>query len=67
MNSTQTWDDPILAEIHAIREHLAEQYQNDLTAYSQAAEAYCLALNLKLVESPRFMPRASQTVLVDHA
>jgi hypothetical protein len=67
MNTIQAWDDPILAEIHATRERLAEQYQNDLTAYSQAAAAHCRALGLEMVESPRFMSRASQTVLVDHA
>ncbi|MDQ5911166.1 MAG: hypothetical protein QG599_3263 [Pseudomonadota bacterium] len=67
MNTTQTWDDPILAEIYAIRERLVEQYQNDLIAYSQAAETHCRTLGLKIVESPRFVPRAGQPVEVEHA
>ena len=45
--------DPIVAEIHAMRERLASQYQNDLAAYSLAAEAHCLALGFKFVEGHR--------------
>ena len=45
--------DPIVAEIHAARERLAEEYHNDLLAYSQAAEAHCHALGFRFVESPR--------------
>lgn len=47
------WHDPIVAEIHAIRDHLAEQYKNDLTAYSKAAEAHCHSLGFIMVENPR--------------
>lgn len=36
MNTTLSWHDPIVAEIHATRERLAEQYHDDLVAYSQA-------------------------------
>ena len=53
MNTTQPWHDSIVAEIHATRERLAEQYQNDLLAYSQAAESHCRALGFQIVESPR--------------
>ena len=53
MNTMQTWHDPIVAEIHAIREFLAEKYHNDLRAYSQAAESHCRALGFQFVESPR--------------
>jgi hypothetical protein len=53
MNTTQPWHDTIVAEIHAVRERLAEQYHNDLVAYSRAAEEHCRALGLKLVENPR--------------
>jgi hypothetical protein len=56
MNTTQPWHDPIVAEIHAIRERLAKQYHNDLVAYSQAAEAHCRALGFRMVESPRLQP-----------
>jgi hypothetical protein len=42
-----------VAEVHATREQLAEQYSNDLLAYSQAAEAHCHALGFRFAESPR--------------
>ena len=53
MNTTQSPRDPIVTEIHAIREHLAEQYQNDLVAYSHATEEHCRTLGFHAVESPR--------------
>ena len=45
--------DPIVAEIHALRERLASQFQNDLAAYSLAAEAHCRALGFKFAEGRR--------------
>lgn len=53
MNTTQQQGDSIVAEIHATREHLAEQYHNDLVAYSHATEAHCRTLGFRIVESPR--------------
>jgi hypothetical protein len=53
MNTIQPWHDPLIAEIHAIRARLAEQYHDDLAAYSHAAETHCLALGFRIVESPR--------------
>ena len=53
MNTTGAWHDPIVAEIHTTREHLAEQYQNDLVAYSKAAEEHCRALGLTMTQSLR--------------
>ncbi len=50
MNTTSSWHDPIIEEIHATREHLADQYHNDLAAYSKAAEARCLALGLTMAD-----------------
>ncbi len=50
MNATSTWHDPIVAEIHATRERLADQYHNDLLAYSKVAEAHCRALGLSMAE-----------------
>jgi hypothetical protein len=38
------WHDPIVAEIHAIRERIASQFHNDLAAYSKAAEEHCRSL-----------------------
>jgi hypothetical protein len=55
MNTAQ-WHDPIVAEIHATRERLAEEYRDDLLAYSQAAEAHCRALGFRIAESPRLQP-----------
>ena len=62
MNTTQPGHDPIVAEIHATRERLAEQYHNDLVAYSQAAETHCRALGFRMVESPRLKPRVGEVV-----
>lgn len=45
-----TWHDPVVAEIHAVRERLAEQYHDDLAAYSAAAEAHCRELGLNMAE-----------------
>jgi hypothetical protein len=60
VNATQPGHDPIVAEIHAIRERLAEQYHNDLVAYSQAAEMHCQALGFRIAESPRLKPGAGE-------
>ncbi len=49
MNITQPWHDIVVAEIHAERERLAEQYHNDLLAYSKAAETHCRALGFMIV------------------
>lgn len=50
MNVPSVWHDPVVAEIHATRERLAEQYHNDLVTYSKAAEDRCRALGLTMVE-----------------
>lgn len=50
MNKTSVWHDPIVAEIHATRERLASQFQNDLAAYSKSAEAHCRALGFQVAE-----------------
>ncbi|TXT23670.1 MAG: hypothetical protein FD134_1987 [Gallionellaceae bacterium] len=51
MNKTPTWHDPIVAEIHATRERLASQFQDDLAAYSKSAEAHCRALGFQVAEN----------------
>lgn len=58
MTATALWHDPVVAEIHATRERLAEHYQYDLLAYSQAAELHCRALGLTMAEDQR---HAAQT------
>ena len=49
MTTAPAWRDPIVAEIHAIREHLAERFHNDLAAYSETADAHCRALGFYMV------------------
>jgi len=44
--------DPIITELHAIRERLAERFHNDLAAYSETADAHCRALGFHIVHSP---------------
>ena len=46
----------IVEEIHATRERLAKRYDNDLAAYSRAAESHCRALGFDLVEESRLDP-----------
>ena len=53
MTTAPAWRDPIVAELHALRDQLAERFQNDLTAYSEAASAHCLALGFRPVASPK--------------
>lgn len=53
MNPAALKHDPVVAEIHAARERLAEEYRNDLLACSEAAAAHCHALGFRFVESLR--------------
>lgn len=43
--------DSIIAELHALRERLAERFQGDLQAYSDTAEAHCRALGFHMAPS----------------
>lgn len=63
MTPTTAWHDPVVAEIHAAREHLAEQYHSDLLAYSEAALAHCHALGLNMVEDQHQVAHLTQPVL----
>lgn len=51
MTAAHAWRDPIVAEIHTIREQLAERFHNDLAAYSETADAHCRALGFHMVPS----------------
>ena len=42
--------DPIVAEIHAVRQQLIEKYRGNLRAYSQSATATALALGFKFIK-----------------
>ena len=48
MNAPLPWHDPVVAEIHAIREELVREHGGDLWAYSNAAVAHCQRLNLRI-------------------
>jgi hypothetical protein len=41
------WHDPIVQELHTVREKLVEKYQGDLHSYSHAARAHALALGFQ--------------------
>ena len=57
MNTTHpVWHDPIVAEIDVTRARLASQFQNDLVAYSKAAEARCRALGFHIAEHRKTKP-----------
>jgi hypothetical protein len=49
---TTAWHDPIVTELHAVRERLAERFRNDLAAYSESADAHCRALGFQVAQSP---------------
>ena len=50
MSNSETSHDSIVSEIHETRRRLAEQYQNDLLAFSVAAVAHCLPLGFKIIQ-----------------
>lgn len=62
MNTPSPWHDLVVAEIHATREQLVEQYHNDLLVYSEAAMAHCRALGLNIVEDQHKVVEAGQSV-----
>ena len=48
-NTAREWQDPIVHELHEVRERLVEQYQGNLHSYSEAARAKAIALGFQLV------------------
>jgi hypothetical protein len=55
------WHDPIVQELHAVREKLVEKYQGNLHAYSQAARAHAIALGFQFtsIKPPPTTPIAT--------
>jgi hypothetical protein len=51
MNAKLVWHDPVVAEIHQIRNEIAEKYHHDLDAIAKAAEEKTRALGFT-VASP---------------
>ena len=41
------WHDPIVQELHAVREKLVEKYQGNLHAYPVAAREHAIALGFQ--------------------
>ena len=65
MKESDVRHDPIVAEIHAIRERLAMRFQNDLAAYSLAAEAHCRALGFEYTKEGRSEKSRVQATISD--
>jgi hypothetical protein len=42
--ATNVWQDPIVQELHALREQLVAKYQGDMHAYSEACVRHTKAL-----------------------
>jgi hypothetical protein len=42
------YNDPIVEELHRVREMLVEKYQGNLHTYSEAAKSHAMALGFKL-------------------
>jgi hypothetical protein len=55
------WHDPIVQELHSVREKLVEEYQGNLHMYSQAARAHALALGFQFtaMKTPPTTPTAT--------
>lgn len=58
------WRDPIISELHAIRERLAERFHGDLAAYSETADAHCRALGFHIVQAPTDKDRSRAEVRI---
>jgi hypothetical protein len=65
MSTNHPRRNPILAELHAIRQQLAERFHNDLAAYSEAAEAHCRTLGFQVVPTPAQTAFGSQIARLD--
>lgn len=54
--NTQTaptpWQDPIVQELHVLREQLVEQYNGDMHAYAQACERKVQSLGIVFKRLP---------------
>jgi hypothetical protein len=55
------WHDPIVQELHAVREKLVEKYQGNLHTYSLAARAHAIALGFQFttIKTPPTTPIAT--------
>lgn len=55
------WHDPIVSEIHAIRQQLLDKYHGDSHAYTKAATANALALGFQFttLKKPPTTPTAT--------
>ena len=55
------WHDPIVQELHAVRENLVEKYHGNMHAYSLAAREHALALGFQFtaIKTQRVPPMAT--------
>jgi hypothetical protein len=55
------WQDPIVQELHAVREKLVEKYQGNLHTYSVAAREHAIALGFQFtsIKPPPTTPIAA--------
>jgi hypothetical protein len=49
---TTTWQEPIVQELHVLREQLVEQYNGDIHAYAQACERKVQSLGIVFKRLP---------------
>jgi hypothetical protein len=52
-----TWQDPIVQELHTLREQLVEQYNGDMHAYAQACERKVQSLGIVFKRLPKRQSR----------
>ena len=50
--TSATWQDPIVQELHALRERLVEQYNGDIHAYALACEQRVQSLGIVFKRLP---------------
>jgi hypothetical protein len=55
-NRQPEWHDPIVQELHDVREKLVEKYQGNMHVYSQAARAHALALGFQFATEKKPEP-----------
>jgi hypothetical protein len=52
MNAPLLWRDPVVAEIHAIRDQLMAESAGSLAEATRAANAFCQGLGFTVVQPP---------------
>lgn len=58
MNAPLVWRDPVVAEIHAIRDQLMAESAGNLAEVTRAANEFCQGMGFTLVQPPLASSRA---------